>query len=187
MSNLTRLLEISRHLRGTVPISKWTLLFTALGIGASLLGWRWLARRTGWRPMPTLWALFALTAALGLTVSPRGGRSRNRRTLAECLPVDWAELGHAATKVGGSLESLLNIGLLMPLGFALVLASRRVAWPAALMVLLPAAIELAQTSINGRLCTAADWMANALGGLIGVVAGLVVQRLWPGRPPPGGL
>lgn len=184
MNELAQALAVSRHLRGTVPISSWTLGLAALGIGGSLLSWKWLARRTGWRPLPTLVALLALTGALALTVSPRGGRSRNRRTLAECVPVDWAELGHAAGNVGGSLESLLNVGLLMPLGFALVLASRRVAWPAMLMLLLPAAIELSQTEINGRLCTAADWMANALGGLIGVAAGFVVHRLWPARPPP---
>ncbi|MBO0850898.1 MAG: VanZ family protein, partial [Pseudonocardia sp.] len=172
------------------PISQWTLGFAALGVGVSLLSWKWLARRTGWRPLPTLVALLALTGALALTVSPRGGRSRNRRTLAECVPVDWAELGHAAARVGGSLESLLNIGLLLPLGLALVLASRKVVWPAAMMVLLPAGIELAQTSINGRLCTPADWIANALGGLIGVAAGWLVldlcrrarARKWQVRP-----
>lgn len=184
VNELTRALAVVRHLRGTVPVSKWTLVLTALGLGVSLLSWKWLARHAGWRRLPTLWALLALTGALALTLSPRGGRSRNRRTIAECIPADWAELGHAAGKVGDSLESLLNIGLLMPLGFALVLASRRVAWPAMLMLLLPAAIELSQTEINGRLCTPADWMANALGGLIGVAAGFVVHRLWPARPPP---
>lgn len=168
---------LARHLRGTVPISYWTLVVIALGIAVSLLSWRWLARRTGARPLPTLGAMLALTGALALTLLPRGGRSHTRRTLAECLPADWADLGHAAGRLGGSLENLLNIGLLLPLGFALVLASRRIVWPAALMLLLPAGIELAQTSINGRLCSASDWMANALGGLIGVAAGALVHRL----------
>ncbi|WP_037067518.1 VanZ family protein [Pseudonocardia acaciae] len=174
------LVEAAR-LRGTIPITKWTAVFTVLGIGVCLLSWRWLARRTGWRRWPTLGALLSLAAALALTVSPRGGRSRNRRTLAECLPADWADLGRSAGKVGDSVESLLNVGLLVPLGFTLVLACRRVAWPAALMLLLPAAIELAQTSINGRQCTPADWMANALGGLVGVGAGLLVHRWWQAR------
>jgi VanZ family protein len=179
---MSELLE-ALQLRGTIPISKWTLVLTVLGIGACLVSWRWLARRAGWRPLPTLAALLALTGALALTLSPRGGRSRNRRTIAECVPADWADLGHAADRVGASVESLLNIGLLVPLGFALVLASRRVVWPAVLVLLLPAAIELAQTQINGRQCTPADWMANALGGLLGVALGLLAHRWWRAREP----
>jgi VanZ family protein len=58
------------------------------------------------------------------------------------------------------------------------------------MVLLPVAIELTQVLIPGRECSVSDWLANSLGGLIGVAVGWLTQR-WlrarkaarPGAPP----
>jgi VanZ family protein len=77
--------------------------------------------------------------------------------------------------------------MLMPLGFGLMLATRRVVWPSLLVVLLPVAIELTQVLIPGRECSVSDWLANSLGGLIGVGVGWLTQR-WlravrPGAPP----
>jgi hypothetical protein len=186
---MAHFLELAHHLRRAIPISQWTPLFVLLGIGLCLLSWRWVATRTGWRSLPTLGALLTLAGALALTLSPRGWDG-NHRSLAQCIPTDWAEVGRAASHVGSSLESLLNVGLLTPFGIALVLASRRVIWPAAVMVLLPTVVELSQTGIRGRECSATDWIANALGGLIGVALGWAAERWWRARqansPGPGG-
>lgn len=183
---MAQFLELAHHFRHAVPISRWTLLFVVLGVGLCLLSWRRVVARTGWRPLPTLGALLALAGALALTLSPKGWAG-NHRSLAQCVPADWAEVGHAASHVGASLESLLNVGLLTPLGIALVLASRRIVWPAAVMVLLPTVVELSQTGIRGRECSATDWIANALGGLIGVALGVATERWWQERQtnPPG--
>ncbi|HEY1974430.1 MAG TPA: VanZ family protein [Pseudonocardia sp.] len=163
------------HLRWIVPISRWTLLSGTVLFLATVLSWRRLASWLGWRPVPTLIALLGLAGALSLTLSPRDWLA-NHRSLHQCLPSDWSQLAGSAMRVGTSLESLLNICLLMPLGFGLVVASRRAWWPAVLMVVLPAAIEITQVIVPGRECSAADWIANALGGLIGVTGGLVVHR-----------
>jgi VanZ family protein len=163
------------HLRWIVPISRWTLLSGVVLLVFSLLSWRRVASALGWRRKPTLLTLLALTMALSLTLSPRDWL-RNHRSLHQCLPSDWAGFGHSMLHVGTSVESLLNIVLLMPLGYGLVVASRRAVWPSVLMVTLPAAIELLQVIIPGRECSPSDWAANALGGLIGVVAGVLVSR-----------
>jgi VanZ family protein len=92
------------------------------------------------------------------------------------------------------VESWLNIAMLMPLGFGLMLATRRVVWPSLLVVLLPVAIELTQVLIPGRECSVSDWLANSLGGLVGVGVGWLTQR-WlrarkaarPGAPQPDAL
>lgn len=165
------------HLRRIVPVSQWTVLSGVVLLAAVLLSWRRLAAFRGWRPGPTLLALLGLAGALALTLSPRDWLA-NHRTLHQCLPHDLAAVGDAAARVGGNLESLLNICMLVPLGFGLVLAGRRVAWPALFVVLLPAAIELTQVLVPGRQCSPEDWMANSLGGLLGVVAGAMVNRWW---------
>jgi glycopeptide antibiotics resistance protein len=163
------------HLRWIIPISRWTLLSGAVLLAATLLSWRGLARRLGWRPIATLVALLGLAAALALTLSPRDWLA-NHRSLHQCLPSDWSELAGSAMRVGSSVESVLNISMLMPLGIGLAVASRRAWWPALLVVVLPAAIEITQVIIPGRECSAADWIANALGGLIGVAVGVLVDR-----------
>lgn len=163
------------HLRWIVPISRWTLLSGVVLLVVSLLSWRQVASALGWRRKPTLLTLLALTMALSLTLSPRDWL-RNHKSLHQCLPSDWADLGESMLHVGGSLESVLNIILLMPLGYGLVVASRRAVWPAALMMTLPAGIELLQVIVPGRQCSPSDWAANALGGLIGVAAGALVNR-----------
>jgi VanZ family protein len=177
---MVNLVETVHHLRRVVPISEWTPVLGLAAVVLSLLIWRRLARRLGWRPLPTLLALLWLAGALAVTLSPRDWLA-NHRSLAECLPSDWAQVGDSMTRVGHNLESLLNVGLLLPLGFALVVAGRRIVWPALLVALLPAAIEITQVVVPGRECSPSDYFANALGGLIGVALGVPVNRWWRAR------
>jgi glycopeptide antibiotics resistance protein len=172
---MVAILEAARHVRWLLPVNHWTPLIGLLGIVVCVLAWRPLAALTGWRPLPTLFAMVSLVAALTLTVAPREWRG-NHRSLAQCLPSNWTEFGSSAGHVGSGVESWLNIAMLVPLGFGLMLATRRVVWPSLLVVLLPVAIELSQVLIPGRECSVSDWLANALGGLIGVAVGWLTQR-----------
>jgi MFS family permease len=176
-------LDAAHHLHRVVPISRWTPVLGLAALLLCLLLWRRLAGRFGWRPVPTLLALLSLAGALAMTLAPRGWWG-NHKSLAQCLPSDWSQVAGAVAKVGGNLESLLNVAMLVPFGVTLVLASRRVVWPALLVALLPAGIEMVQTVIPGRQCSPTDYFANALGGLLGVAAGALVDRWWRGRERP---
>lgn len=167
--------DAADHLRRVVPISRWTPVLGLAALVLCLPLWRRVASRFGWRPVPTLLALLSLAGALALTLSPRGWWG-NHKSLAQCLPSQWSQVAGAMAKVGANLGSLLNVAMLVPLGVALVLATRRVGWPALLVALLPAGIEMVQTVIPGRQCSPTDYFANALGGLAGVALGALVDR-----------
>jgi len=159
----------------SLPINKWALVVGVLAAVLALLVWRPLVARTGWRRWPTLTMLLALCMAGALTLPPNGGRIR---PLSACIPTDLDDVTRAVGRVGGGLENLLNVAMLMPLGLAAVLATRRVLGPALLVLILPAAIEMTQTLVPGRQCSPADYLANAVGGLLAVAAGALLQR-WP--------
>jgi glycopeptide antibiotics resistance protein len=118
-------------------------------------------------------ALLGLAMAVALTMPENGNRLGS---VAACLPDDLGDVATAAGRVGVGLESLLNVAMLMPFALAAVLATRRVAWPALVVVVLPAVIELVQTQVPGRQCSVGDYLANTLGGLIAVAAGALLQR-----------
>jgi VanZ family protein len=168
------IVEAGYHLRWLVPVNHWSPLLGLLGIVICVLLWRPLVALTHWRSQPTLLALVSGVAALTLTLAPKGWYG-NHRTLAQCVPADWAEFGERVSQVGSGVESWLNIAMLVPLGFGLMMATRRVVWPSLFVVLLPVAIELTQIVIPGRECSVSDWVANALGGLAGVALGWLTQ------------
>jgi len=109
------------------------------------------------------------------------------------MPSDWAQFGGSASHVGVNVESWLNIAMLMPAGLRAGAGhpADGVARPAGGAVL-PVGIELTQVAIPGRECSVSDWIANALGGLAGVIVGGLTQR-WlrarkaarAGTPPAG--
>lgn len=177
---MVTIFEAAHHLRRVVPISKWTPIFLLVGLVVALLIWRPLARGLRWRSFPTLIALLSLAGASAMTLSPRGWYG-NHKSLERCLPGTLGEIANSASKVGGNMESLLNVGMLVPLGIALVVAIRRVGWPTLLVVVLPAVIEISQTIVPGRQCSTADYLANALGGVVGIAVGVVIDRMWLAR------
>ncbi len=69
--------------------------------------------------------------------------------------------------------------LLLPLGVAVVLAARRLGPGLLVVLVVPAAIELAQTRVPGRVCSGVDYATNASGGIVGVLLGGVVLLLVP--------
>jgi hypothetical protein len=75
-------------------------------------------------------------------------------------------------------QGLLNLVLLVPVGFFAVLAVRSIAPVAALVVLLPVATELLQSLVPaiGRLCDTSDVEMNVLGGALGAAACRLLLR-----------
>ncbi|WP_199509887.1 VanZ family protein [Nucisporomicrobium flavum] len=149
-----------------------------------------LARLLGWRPGWTLLALLSLAPILVFTV-----------------PVEapgWQD--GAVYRVGGYVRSYLhaatfhaeldaptapdertaNLLLFVPLGFFGALATRRAVSTAVAGAALSFGIEGWQAVSGVRDATAADWLYNSGGALIGAAAGLVVLgliRLTPTAPP----
>jgi hypothetical protein len=156
----------------------------AVGLfGLAVLAVRPIARRTGW-PVWTTAATLLSAAVVGiLTLAPSPGRpmaAPDGAAIVDCVqalshPSAWWH-GLIATEDRG--ERVGNVLMFVPLGFFATLASRRPLVVAAVGVLAPGGIELGQVLIGGgRDCAANDWLNNATGALLGVVAGVVALRL----------
>lgn len=134
-------------------------------------------------PVWTTAAMLQSAAVVGILVlGPAPGYAvtgPDGAAMAHCVrslgdPSAWWQ-GLIAT--GDRGERVGNVLMFVPLGLFAVLASRRPVVVAVLGVLAPGAIELSQVLIGGgRDCAANDWLNNATGALLGVVAGAVVLR-----------
>jgi VanZ like family len=141
-----------------------------------------VARLTGW-PLWTAAAVLQAGAVICiLTLGPAPGHpvtGPDGGAIVDCVrsladPSAWWH-GLIATTDRG--ERVGNVLMFVPLGFFAVLATRRPVVAAVLGVLAPCAIEFCQVLIGGgRDCAANDWLNNATGALLGVVAG--VAALW---------
>ncbi|GAB3411940.1 hypothetical protein GCM10027515_33780 [Schumannella luteola] len=78
-----------------------------------------------------------------------------------------------------SFEPFSNVGLFVPLGFFLALATRMPVISVAAGSLVSAGVEAAQAYVTaiGRACDANDWMLNTAGTLVGVLLAVVVSVL----------
>jgi VanZ family protein len=163
------------ELLGThVPISWPTVLVLLCGVLISHSVGGWLANSLAWHRRASIAAWTVLSAVLALTVTPDGSELTDQGHCSPSYAVQmWNDPLHSSGGIGGGL---LNVVLFLPLGTALVLASRR-AWIAVAVVLaLPAAIEVVQRFIPGRTCSIADYVINTAGGIFGVLVGIVVLR-----------
>jgi glycopeptide antibiotics resistance protein len=164
------------ELLGThVPISWSALLVLLCGVllGHSVGGW--LATSLGWHRRASVAAWIALSTVLALTVTPDGAWSTGQ----DHCSLDYVAqvLSEPLRASGGIGGGLLNLLLFLPLGTALVVASGRAAIAVTMVLVLPVAIEVAQRSIPGRLCSISDSLANTAGGMLGVIIG-VLALLW---------
>jgi hypothetical protein len=124
-----------------------------------------LVRRLRWAPLPTLLTLLAGVVTGAVTLAPRRRPSRTP-SLTECVHTIGADL---AALVPPTWQVLLNLVLFAPLMFFATLASRRPRAVAVFALIAPLATEVVQGYTQRRICSAGDFVTNALGGLAGVV------------------
>ncbi|CAM3369272.1 VanZ family protein [Kibdelosporangium persicum] len=155
-----------------VPVSWWTLLVLLCGVMLGHPVSHWLAASLGWRHRASVVAWVAFSAVLALTIPPVWAEPADPDHCLPDYPAQvWIEPLHTSGGVGGGL---LNVLLLLPLGAALVLAAGRARIAVVVVLTLPAIVEAAQRSIPGRLCSFSDYLANATGGVLGVVIGMLI-------------
>ena len=164
----------------------WTLVIGLLGVALSIRFAPAVAARLGWRRRATLVCALLVSGVLALTMGPGG--AVNPGGVRACVRRTETQVGTLFSGVPASAEALLNLVFLFPLGVALVLATRRVWLPILLVLLLPGAIELVQTQLPGRVCSAVDYFTNVTGGVAGtLVGGLVLLVGWLLRLTRGGV
>ncbi|MFN8125925.1 MAG: hypothetical protein U0R64_05390 [Candidatus Nanopelagicales bacterium] len=142
----------------------WLTLALVAVVGYAVAGP--IARSSGWNVWGTRVALWGLGGALVPTFVARLGYYDLHLDLAAgCSPVleDWV-----------SVNSLLNLALLVPLGAGLAWASRSLLVSAAGVVTVAVAIEVGQALSGLGACERGDFLRNALGGL----AAAALVRLW---------
>lgn len=83
-------------------------------------------------------------------------------------------------------ESLLNIGVFVPLGlFLMLLSSNERAWPKALVCCATSvAFETAQYILKIGTCDGMDVINNTLGGVLGILLFVLLKRLLKARTRP---
>lgn len=141
-----------------------------------------VALLAGW-PVWTTAAMLQAAALIGiLTLGPAPGYAvsgPDGAAIVDCARtvVDPSAWWNGLIATGDRGERVGNVLMFIPLGFLAVLATRRPVVVAAIGALAPAVVEFSQVLIGaGRDCAANDWLNNATGALLGVVAGLVVLR-----------
>jgi VanZ family protein len=158
------------------PLSWWTVGYAVLAVLVVVAVRGPLVRRTGWRPAWTVVSLLALAAVLAVTLAPSRDFPRPLG-VGSCLREAAGQVRNGSAFALGGAQAELNLVLLVPLGTALVLATRRVRVPLAVVLALPALVELTQTQVPGRLCSGNDYVVNVTGGLGGVALGVALVAL----------
>jgi hypothetical protein len=157
----------------------WPALTLFVLATASVALFRPLSRKLGWPPLPTLGALLGLAAIATLTLPPPPGDGYSQG-LAACgrALTDIGDFARALVATDDRGERVGNVLMFMPFTFFATLASRRPGLVALVGVLLPVAIEVAQSLLDlGRDCAARDWANNAIGAVLGVAFAVVTLRL----------
>lgn len=159
-----------------------------VAIGLALLAVavaRPLARRTGWPVWTTVAFLLSAAVVATLTMAPAPGQPVVGPTgagIVDCaqILVEPAEWWRGLVATGDRGERVGNVLMFMPVCFFATLASRRPVMVAAIGALAPFVIEFSQVLIGGgRDCAANDWLNNAVGALLGVLAAVVVRWRYP--------
>ncbi|SDH71748.1 VanZ family protein [Agrococcus jejuensis] len=116
----------------------------------------------GWRRAATALAVAAIVVVGLLTLWPSG-----------IAALDGCELSWSPNLLAP--EPLANVVLLVPVGLLLAVATRQPILAALLGAVLAAGIELTQAIVPavGRSCTLDDWVANAIGSVLGAALGAI--------------
>ena len=158
---------------GIIPISGLSIVLLAIGLVVGLLIWLPLVRWLGWQPASTLALLVAIAVMLTVTLHPGVVQDSS---LTSCVQLSKQQILHDLLVVAGDHQELAAAAAMIPVGFFAATAARRGAPAAALVLILPGLIELAQLKIGGQDCNAASFLLTGLSGLIGVVIGVAVNR-----------
>ncbi|MFC9740938.1 VanZ family protein [Streptomyces noursei] len=153
---------------GALPglLPAFLVLAAVLGVGAAAVG-----RARGAPVALSVLCAVAFAGVLVVTMLPGGGGSGQGGSCGVGLP-GWAFLGSESAR--------LNVALFVPPSLLAVLLFRRPVTVLAGCLLLTGGIELLQgTTELGRACSYDDLKANALGGCLGVLLGVV--GLWAAR------
>jgi hypothetical protein len=161
---------------GAVPVSGLSVILLVAGLLAGLLGWLPLARWLGWQPASTLALLIAIAGMLTITLHPGAGPDQ-AASLTSCAQLTKQQVLHDLVVIIGNHQELVGVAAMIPVGFFAATAARRGAPAAALVLILPGVIELAQLKVTGRDCNAASFLLTGLGGLLGVAIGVAVNHL----------
>lgn len=147
--------------------------------GALLLGgaaW-YLAPRRGWARVPAVLAGCSLALALALTVVrpfghfPAGGLN----------PLATLRLCSVGTFSLMHLYEQLNVAMLIPFGIFGTLATRRPVRVVITCLLVSAFAEFVQGTTGGGECQIRDIAHNTLGGVLGVLAAMLLLWRWSSR------
>lgn len=162
-----------------VPVSWSTVLILSVALAVIAVGWRPVVRRTGWSARPTLVSAVGLAVVLALTLGGGTEPDHIHGGAAACSAEE--SVAETLLEPTHNLESALNLALLVPVGAASALAVRRPFPPLLLVLVLPAAVEAVQLTVPGRICSPADYLLNALGGVVGVGTGVAALARQRGR------
>ena len=162
-------------LSGAIPVSGLSVILLVVGLVAGLIIWLPLARWLGWQPASTLALLVAIVVMLTITLHPGTGADQ-AASLTSCVQLTKQQVLHDLAVVIGSHQELVGAAAMIPVGFFAATAARRGAPAAALVLILPGVIELAQLKVTGRDCNAASFLLTGLGGLLGVAIGVAVNH-----------
>ncbi|MEU7018654.1 VanZ family protein [Streptomyces sp. NPDC046385] len=137
-----------------------TLIALALGAAA------WLLARRRHNPRGLWFAGLAATVAGVLSVTFMGSGPAN----GQCV------INHDLVEPFRTTQGFWNLAMTVPLGFFALMATRRPLPVLVGVVTFPLVIEVVQAEVDGlgRICDSADAQMNILGGLIGVVAAVLV-------------
>lgn len=157
------------------PGAAWLLVCSA--VAAGVLAWP-VARLFGWRPGWTLLALLSLAPILVFTApleAPgwQGGAVPRLGGYVRSF-LDAATFSAELDAPASPDERLANLLLFVPLGLFGTLATRRALSTAVAAAALSFGVEGWQAVSDVRVATAADWLYNSGGALLGAAAGLVL-------------
>lgn len=167
-------------LLGQAPVRNMLMatLLAAIIVGV----WR-AARHQPWGAAVGL--VLSTGVIVAVTLFPPGVPGLGGPRLADC----WSgfDVHRLLPDALGSPSGLANVALFVPLGFFLVVVTRRAAWSVAVVVATTPAIEVSQgLVVAGHDCSVADVLANTVGGLAGIAVAVLMARagvLVRERPP----
>lgn len=162
-----------------------------LGLLALLRSRRRRSHPSGRRPARhALFGGIAVYVILAATWVPRGGWpqlvAHPKAAIRACV-LDPNSLGTFG-EAGVLWDVIPNVALFVPLGISLALLLRHRVLALLLVIAVTVGTELYQAALTDRVCATNDMLTNTCGGLMGLIAVVVVEQAsrWWLRPRPAG-